>query len=345
MKRFLYLLILLWCLRNLGELHSQNIVPNPGFEQIDEKRKKALLENSNFADFMVAWKSINSADIFHPHLDKVVYEYPSRDFRKQFGDQVPKSGQSFVGIHAEEYLIVRLQQEMRKGADYEVSFYASIGEKISSHCSSSLGIYFSDKKVFRPYLDSLFFTPSISSTELICFPGQWQKVSGIYTAKGGEKYLTLGRFSGSNPENRIKIKRDKSEEHEYRFIDEVYVSRVYKKLQPVSGYLAIGNIYFGSNQHELSDSAFFDVVKFYNSILNEQYNQIKIEGYTDSLGDDESNSSLSLKRAKSIKNCLIEFGVNPQKIFIDGKGSEKPLMDNASQVGRSKNRRVEISAM
>lgn len=87
------------------------------------------------------------------------------------------------------------------------------------------------------------------------------------------------------------------------------------------------------------------------SYLNEQVTQmqadpdleLRIVGYTDNIGSDESNIYLGKQRAKRIKNVLIRKGVAANRIKIDSKGAKNPIGDNNTKQGRQKNRRVEMT--
>jgi outer membrane protein OmpA-like peptidoglycan-associated protein len=68
----------------------------------------------------------------------------------------------------------------------------------------------------------------------------------------------------------------------------------------------------------------------------------RIEGHTDSVGSAEINKSLSLQRAQSVRQALIERGIDASRVLAVGAGSEKPIADNATPQGRRQNRRVEI---
>jgi outer membrane protein OmpA-like peptidoglycan-associated protein len=69
---------------------------------------------------------------------------------------------------------------------------------------------------------------------------------------------------------------------------------------------------------------------------------VRIVGHTDSTGNDAISDPLSVNRAASVRNYLSDRGVAPQRVAIDGRGAREPIADNASDAGRSRNRRVEI---
>jgi chemotaxis protein MotB len=68
----------------------------------------------------------------------------------------------------------------------------------------------------------------------------------------------------------------------------------------------------------------------------------RIEGHTDSRGRDETNLALSQKRADAVVQALIDRGVDAERLTAQGIGEARPIADNASWAGRSRNRRVEI---
>ena len=69
---------------------------------------------------------------------------------------------------------------------------------------------------------------------------------------------------------------------------------------------------------------------------------ILVAGHTDSTGSDEYNMKLSQQRADSVKNALVQRGVDPQRISAVGYGEGQPVGDNNTEFGRQQNRRVEV---
>lgn len=71
--------------------------------------------------------------------------------------------------------------------------------------------------------------------------------------------------------------------------------------------------------------------------------KIRINGHTDNAGDPGLNKQLSLERAGSVRNFLIDKGVNFENLRISGWGGTRPVASNATEAGRVKNRRVELA--
>ena len=69
---------------------------------------------------------------------------------------------------------------------------------------------------------------------------------------------------------------------------------------------------------------------------------IEISGHTDDVGSDKLNQILSQKRAESVVKYLVSKGIDSQRIKGVGYGESKFLDTNKTELGRSKNRRVEF---
>jgi len=70
--------------------------------------------------------------------------------------------------------------------------------------------------------------------------------------------------------------------------------------------------------------------------------KLGVYGHTDNQGSNDINVPLSQKRAEAVKSYLLKKGLKQSQIEAKGYGSEKPIADNSTEAGRSKNRRVEI---
>ncbi len=68
-------------------------------------------------------------------------------------------------------------------------------------------------------------------------------------------------------------------------------------------------------------------------------------GHTDAIGSDGYNQKLSVRRAESVKEYLVTKGIEPNRIYTEGKGKKQPVADNKTSEGRAKNRRVEIEVV
>jgi OOP family OmpA-OmpF porin len=69
---------------------------------------------------------------------------------------------------------------------------------------------------------------------------------------------------------------------------------------------------------------------------------VRVEGYTDSSGTPQYNQGLSLRRAESVYRYLVNKGVDPERLTVEGMGQSRPVASNATEEGRARNRRVEL---
>ncbi|MFT4564890.1 MAG: OOP family OmpA-OmpF porin [Gammaproteobacteria bacterium] len=69
---------------------------------------------------------------------------------------------------------------------------------------------------------------------------------------------------------------------------------------------------------------------------------IEVAGHTDDVGNDDSNESLSERRAKTVWAFLIRYGVDESRLSFKGYGESLPIADNSTEEGRATNRRVEL---
>ena len=68
-----------------------------------------------------------------------------------------------------------------------------------------------------------------------------------------------------------------------------------------------------------------------------------VEGHTDSVGSEKLNQSLSESRALSVKEFLVDKGIEEFRLSAIGYGESKPIATNNTRAGRTQNRRVEIN--
>ncbi len=69
---------------------------------------------------------------------------------------------------------------------------------------------------------------------------------------------------------------------------------------------------------------------------------IEVAGHTDNVGNSDLNIGLSMRRAKTVRDFLIQFGVDEGRLSFRGYGEAEPIADNSTAEGRATNRRVEL---
>ncbi|MFN4117976.1 OmpA family protein [Acidovorax sp.] len=106
--------------------------------------------------------------------------------------------------------------------------------------------------------------------------------------------------------------------------------------------VTLGDVLFAFNKAELTAQAAPRLDKLASFLKQFPDRRLLIEGYTDSVGGDAYNQTLSERRAQAVRDALVQRGVDSSRITARGYGKAHPVADNASPEGRAMNRRVEI---
>jgi OmpA-OmpF porin, OOP family len=100
------------------------------------------------------------------------------------------------------------------------------------------------------------------------------------------------------------------------------------------------NFEFGSLELTMESAQKIDeiatILKSYPSV------EVRVDGYTDNLGDPAESKRRSLARAQAIKEMLVRSGIEPSRVATEGHGQDGPVASNDTQDGRATNRRLEL---
>ncbi len=102
-------------------------------------------------------------------------------------------------------------------------------------------------------------------------------------------------------------------------------------------------VFFESAKFDLSDSSKIYLKSLTDTLKAKLKLQISISGNTDDVGDSLFNVKLSENRSREVRRFFIENGLDSTKLKIGYNGENKPMADNASDMGKQKNRRVDIA--
>lgn len=102
-------------------------------------------------------------------------------------------------------------------------------------------------------------------------------------------------------------------------------------------------LYFVFGKDELTPESKADAEKIYNGFIQRQAPEVLIVGHTDTVGSVADNLKLSLKRAKKVRQALIQLGIPAENIKISGDGESTLLIATPDRAKEPKNRRVEIN--
>ncbi|WP_298532497.1 OmpA family protein [uncultured Algibacter sp.] len=101
-------------------------------------------------------------------------------------------------------------------------------------------------------------------------------------------------------------------------------------------------VYFATNKYNINDPSQTTLLKLVSIFKENADTKILVVGHTDSSGDASYNMTLSKNRANSVSSFLKQNGINSSRLITKWYGEEQPIANNATEAGRSKNRRVNI---
>ena len=104
----------------------------------------------------------------------------------------------------------------------------------------------------------------------------------------------------------------------------------------------LNDIYFETNSFQISSISKNVIYEFTSYLKLNKNIEIEINGFTDNIGESINNQILSENRAKAVYELLIAYNLNKERLSYNGYGELFPRVDNASDIGRAKNRRTEF---
>lgn len=360
----------------LNSFFSQtNLIQNPSFEEHQSSPK-------NISEFnkVNLWSKANTSTPDYYCTCEENKSYLTCVPQNAFSNLPAHTGNCYAGIilyqknrkEYREYIQTEFIKPLIKGHTYLLSFYISEAS-YTRFKNKNIGILFLKNKWeqnndLRIENNESIELPLDSKNKEV-----WQKIQYTYQAQGDEKFLIIGKFeTNKGISNKKYIKAPEYlrvppyyADVAYYFIDDVELTSLTKdsingiSLMPTEDTLTPGNIYNNNlGKNMILKGLYFDVNKsdilpsskneLDNLLLFLQQNStytILISGYTDNQGNEQDNMTLSLLRAKSVANFLIQSGISSNRIQYFGFGSQHPILPNNKEENRAKNRRVEIKIM
>lgn len=213
---------------------GENLVPNGSFES-KEKSPKRLGSIAN----ATGWSSPTGvrADYFMPSK---VQDIGAPD--NIYGNEDAKEGSNYIGVTAfsygnkvpRSYAMTKLEAPMKKGLKYCVKFNVSLSEA-SKYATNNIAARFTSKAYSTEAK-----VPMITKDRdelLMHFDNEltiqsarynWSEICGVYTASGGEKFITLGNFLSDEDTKYERMKKDPTSKAKiivaaYYYIDDISV--------------------------------------------------------------------------------------------------------------------------
>jgi outer membrane protein OmpA-like peptidoglycan-associated protein len=106
--------------------------------------------------------------------------------------------------------------------------------------------------------------------------------------------------------------------------------------------VSMSDVLFDTGKYTLKPGAREKLAKVAGILLAYPGLNIEVGGYTDNVGGDAMNQTLSENRASSVRDYLVQEGVSSNSVSARGFGNALPVASNDNSAGRQQNRRVEL---
>lgn len=362
---------------------SSNLVFNPSFEDYVDCPKK--IESKGVLTVVEGWyqPTAGSADYYNRCAtrecgvpqNKLGYQMPHSG-NGYCGIYCSKN-------EYREYLQTELREPLKAGVRYRVSFHVCLSEN-STGAVSTIGALFTPDRIADTAKSILMrkssrsigslvnqvistpYSPQVVSNHILADTAEWMEIGGEFIAEGGELFLTIGNF--------FDVAHSGIAEYEwlsqmltgsYYYIDDVSVIQVsedtpsipdtqelkssaipaIQQTLSVGSTLVLHDIYFQFDRSVILQQSYKELTRLLELMQDNPRLRIEIGGHTDDKGSVEYNRKLSESRAKAVADYLTSKGIDPKRLSYRGYGKSKPIEDNSTEEGRSKNRRVEIKVL
>ncbi|PIQ20264.1 MAG: hypothetical protein COW65_16030 [Cytophagales bacterium CG18_big_fil_WC_8_21_14_2_50_42_9] len=357
---FCFLITGLFCLPVNGQAQT-NLVPNGGFEENNGIP-------TEIGQFRLAYPWITFAPGNQPadYFNRAAKERTGVPLNF-IGTQEPKTGDAYGGFllylnsrqEYTEFIQVSLTEALKAGEEYYAEFYVSLAED-SEFAVDGIGMHFAVRPPLVMQGGYAQLQPQVSNPtkNIILDKKNWVKISGQFKARGGERFLTIGNFK-TRPANTVKkVKTDRAEKEPYKYayyyLDEVTVRPVRSELVIAEEYfgdlaknqpIILKNIFFAVDKATLLAESLPELDRLFALLQNKPDLRIALAGHTDNTNTVAYNQKLSEDRAGAVKVYLVQKGISPDRLSTKGYGNTRPIADNTTEAGKSKNRRVEFQVI
>ncbi len=340
---------------------AQNLVPNGSFESIDKKPKR--LGSIESATGWVSPTGVR-ADLFTsskvPDIDVPINIY---------GKEEAKDGINYAGIIAfsygnkmrRSYIMTKLTAPLKKGMRYCVKFNVSLAEA-SKYASNNMGMLLTKKPLGTDDKVSIIEEPSLmhfnNDQKIMTARYNWTEICGVYEAKGGEKYVTIGNFLSNEETKSTRMKKDPKVKAKiiiaaYYYVDNVsitllsdgqqcdcladegndeYSSLVYQKIFPITEEMTSKEkiesqqVFFAFGKSKLTSQAKTSLDLVAKELLANPSAKLQILGHNNEMEDSVAVSNdyyadMDAKRVGAVINYLVAKGIDKSRLIPAPKGS------------------------
>jgi outer membrane protein OmpA-like peptidoglycan-associated protein len=101
-------------------------------------------------------------------------------------------------------------------------------------------------------------------------------------------------------------------------------------------------LYFSTGSSEVTAESRPVLEALFAEVAKRQAVEVQVTGHTDRVGAEVDNDRLSLERAQTVRDMLVQRGLKASFIRAVGRGAREPLVPTSAQQPEPKNRRVEV---
>ena len=340
---------------------AQNLVPNGSFESIDKKPKR--LGSIESATGWVSPTGVR-ADLFTsskmPDIDVPTNIYGKEDAKEginyagivafSYGNKLPRS-----------YVMTKLTSPLKKGMRYCVKFSVSLAEA-SKYASNNMGMLLSKKPYGTDAKTSIIEDPSLmhfdNDQKVMTARYNWTEVCGVFEAKGGEKFVTLGNFLSNEETKSTRMKKDPKVKAKiiiaaYYYIDNIsvtllsdgqqcdcmadegndeYSTMIYQKIFPITEEMTskekveTQQVFFAFGKAKLSTQAKTSLDVVAAEMIANPSTKLQVMGYNNEMEDSVAISNdyyadMDAKRVGAVINYLVAKGIDKSRFIPAPKGS------------------------
>ncbi len=273
------------------------------------------------------------------------------------------------------YITIQLMQgkeqvTLKKGLTYCVEYAVSLSES-SKFANNNLGVYFSKDMPANGEPGAIYMSGDhVMKAQLNkIYNGffGWEKVCNTYTAKGDERYLTIGNFDRNENTQFQAVKKPKDAEadpltHAYYYVDNIIVrlvdsptecacfnakppkiedqfsTLVYDKTPEINDKMSVElqiaaqTIYFRAGKASLSESAITNIDFIIEEMNADPSMKLEIIGHNDGLEikageENEDYQDMDRKRVAMVVKYLVKNGIAEQRLIKTHKSDSVPCKE------------------
>lgn len=164
-------------------------------------------------------------------------------------------------------------------------------------------------------------------------------------ATGNFIYETGNIFTIKLPNGQeiVEVGNNSTEAKLYNFLKD---STINVSEDKTKGWITLDRVYFDTGKSTITSESEKQMKNLSQILKAFPKTKVKIGGYTDATGSEETNKKISEGRAKIVQEELIKSGIHTERISFEGYGSQHPVCEaNGTPECKAQNRRVDIRVL